>query len=67
MGNEVICSDCESCVTLNETPYDTSGDYMLECDCKTRVIDVTSCVDGSALLEPVTGKWSNFDADNPNR
>lgn len=59
--NDIECSDCESVPVLRETPYRETIEYVVACDCGHREIDVSECVVGSNLVEPVSGKWSNFD------
>lgn len=63
---DVVCSDCESTPVLRETPYREGTDYVVTCECDGREIGVSDCVSPSNLVEPVTGKWTNFDGDNPN-
>lgn len=65
---DVVCDDCECVPRLVEVPYNDTGNYMVVCDCELRGIAVDDCVNSSALLKPISGKWSNLDAsDNPNR
>lgn len=63
---DVQCSDCESVPVLRATPYRENTQYVVACDCGHREIDVSDAVADSNLVEPITGKWSNFDGDNPN-
>lgn len=58
--NEIVCPDCESVPRLYETPYADTG-YVVACDCGPRAIDVSDCVNGNALVHPLSGKWSNVD------
>jgi hypothetical protein len=62
----IECSDCESEPVLYMTPYRDEIQYVVACDCNAREIDVSDCVVDSALVEAITGKWANFDGDNPN-
>jgi hypothetical protein len=65
-GRTIVCNDCESVPQLYETPYSETVQYVVACDCTARAIDVSACVSDSSLVEPITGKWTNFDGDNPN-
>lgn len=61
--NEVACADCEAVPRLLETPY-AETDYVLACECARHAIDVSDCVNGNALVQPFSGKWSNIDHDH---
>lgn len=63
---KIVCDDCETTPELFATPYRGSTQYVLKCDCAHREIDVSDSVSDSALVEAITGKWSNFNGDNPN-
>lgn len=61
--NEIECPDCEAVPRLCETPY-ADTDYVVACDCGQRAIDVSDAVNGNALVQPFSGKWSNIDHDH---
>lgn len=61
--NPIECSDCESVPRLYETPY-ADTDYIVACECGPRAIDVSDSVNGNALTQPFSGKWSNIDHDH---
>jgi len=61
--NPVECSDCETVPRLHETPY-ADTDYIVACECGPRAIDVSDAVNGNALTQPFSGKWSNIDHDH---
>lgn len=61
----VVCTGCEECVRLVETPY-APTEYVLECGCEIPRLDVSACL---AICEYVLfgRRWSNMDAGgNPN-
>lgn len=60
---EVVCPDCGAVPRLYETAY-ADPDYIVACDCERRAIDVSDCVNGNALVQPISGKWSNIDRDH---
>lgn len=61
--NDVECMDCGAVPRLVETPY-ADTDYIVACECNPRAIDVSNCVNGNALMQPLSGKWSNIDHDH---
>ena len=61
--NLIKCNDCGSTPDLYETPFG-DADYVLECDCESRGIDISECVRGNALLDALSGKWSSLDHDS---
>lgn len=61
--NPIECVDCEAVPRLYETPYEDTA-YVVACECGARQIDVSSVVNGSPLVHPIAGKWSNIDHDH---
>lgn len=61
--NLITCSDCESTPKLYETPFG-DDDYVIRCECESRGIDVSECLHGNALLDALSGKWSDLDHDS---
>lgn len=61
--NPIVCSDCDSVPRLCETPY-SEMDYVVTCECDHHSVGVSDAVNGSNLVQPITGKWSNIDHDH---
>lgn len=59
--NRIICNECGYPVVFREYPYDVNKSYVLKCDCILKEIDITECVDGNNLLQPLSGAWSQFE------
>lgn len=61
---QVRCLECDKDIKFRATPYRSSTQYVLSCDCEQYEIDVTECADDSSLLEPLSGNWSTMDTNS---
>lgn len=57
---QITCNRCEEPIRLMSHEEVGMPDYTLTCDCEMTEIDVSDCVNGNNLLEPLTGRWSTL-------